>query len=43
MQQSPGTQKNLSMGNITGENANVVNISGDKARVDLSRDKTEKK
>ncbi len=38
-----GTQKNISMGNITGENANVVNISGDKASVDLSRDKTEKK
>ena len=38
-----GTQKNISIGNITGENANVVNISGDKASVDLSRDKTEKK
>ena len=38
-----GTQKNISMGNITGKDANVVNISGDRASVDLSRDKTEKK
>ena len=38
-----GTQKNISMGNITGENANVVNISGDNGTFDLSRGKTEKK
>ncbi len=37
-----GTQKNITTGNITGENANVINSSGENATFDLSRGKTEK-